>query len=359
MAFLKAGNVKISGISACVPRHIDENRTSPLFDDAALRNFVNITGIERKRRAADNICTSDLCVAAADALISSLHWNKKDITIVVFVTQTPDYILPATSPIIQRRLGLSNDCYTLDISLGCSGWVYGLNVIASLLCCTPPRGIYAEKGIKALLLVGDTILKLCSPGDKSAYPLFGDAGTATALEYYPGSESFLFNMNSDGEGFNTICVQDGGSRNPFSLSSLDNVTRGEGIVSNSLQLALDGMEVFSFGIKRVPQSVDALIDEFKIDKEQIDYFIFHQANYLMNEKIRKKLRLPIEKVPYSLRNFGNTSSASIPLTMVTQLRSALVGKKLNHIACGFGIGLSWGSVNFTTDRINCPELVEI
>jgi 3-oxoacyl-[acyl-carrier-protein] synthase-3 len=285
MALLKADNVKISGISACVPGQIDENKASPLFDDASLRNFVNTTGIERKRKAVDNICTSDLCVAAADTLISSLHWNKKDIAIVVFVTQTPDYILPATSPIVQRRLGLSNDCYTLDISLGCSGWVYGLSVITSLLrCISPPP----EKGTKALLLAGDTILKLCSPGDKSAYPLFGDAGTATALEYCSGSDPFLFNMNSDGEGFSAISIQDGGSRNSFSSSSLDNITRGEGIVSNSLQLVLDGMEVFSFGIKRAPESVDALINEFKIDKVQIDYFIFHQANYLMNEKSRMK-----------------------------------------------------------------------
>jgi 3-oxoacyl-[acyl-carrier-protein] synthase-3 len=102
-----------------------------------------------------------------------------------------------------------------------------------------------------------------------------------------------------------------------------------------------------------------LINEFKLDKEKIDYFIFHQANYLMNESIRKKMHLPPEKVPYSLREFGNTSSATIPLTMTTQLRDVLTEKKLNHVACGFGVGLSWGSVNFTTDHIICPELVEI
>jgi 3-oxoacyl-[acyl-carrier-protein] synthase-3 len=351
MAFLKIGNVKLSGISACVPRQIDENSAFPLFDDKSLNDFVNTTGIERKRKAPDSICTSDLCVAAAETLISSLKWDRKDISVMVFVTQTPDYILPATSPLIQQRLGIGNECYTLDVSLGCSGWVYGFSIVASLLNCTG--------GGKALLLTGDTILKFCSAQDKSTYPLFGDAGTATALEYYPDADPFLFNMRSDGEGFKVIFIQDGGLRNQFSLSSLNNMTRGEGIISNNLQLVLDGMEIFSFGIKRAPESVNTLINEYKLNKDKIDYFIFHQANYLMNEKIRKKLQLPLEKVPYSLRKFGNTSSASIPLTMVTQLRTVLTGKRLNHIASGFGVGLSWGSVNFTTDHIVCPELVEI
>jgi 3-oxoacyl-[acyl-carrier-protein] synthase-3 len=185
---------------------------------------------------------------------------------------------------------------------------------------------------KVLFLAGDTILKFCSGQDKSTYPLFGDAGTATALEYCPGSDPFLFNMGSDGEGYQAIFIQDGGYRNPFSVSSLNDIVRGEGITSNNLQLILDGMEVFSFGIKRAPESVNALIDEFTLSKEKIDYFIFHQANYLMNEKIRKKLNLPPEKTPYSLRDFGNTSSATIPLTMNTQLRNVLIDRKLNHIS---------------------------
>jgi len=133
MAFLKVENVKISGISACVPKQVEDNTSYPYFDGEGLQNFISTTGIERKRKADINICTSDLCVSAAEPLISGLCWNKEDISIVVFVTQTPDYILPATSPIIQQKLGLGKDCYTLDISLGCSGWVYGMSVISTLL----------------------------------------------------------------------------------------------------------------------------------------------------------------------------------------------------------------------------------
>ena len=351
MAFLKIENVRLSGLSACVPKQIDENSLFPLFNYEDYKNFVATTGIERKRKVESDVCTSDLCIAAAEQLITDLNWNREDISFLIFISQTPDYILPATSPIIQTRLGLSNECYTLDISLGCSGWIYGMSVIASL--------INAFKKNKGLLLVGDTSTKGTSDTDKSTYPLFGDAGTATALEYAKNVDPMLFGMNSDGNGYRAIIINDGGYRNPVTLSSFEPVVRGEGIESNNLQMILDGMDVFAFGIKRAPESVNKLIEEFHLEKDKIDYFVFHQANLFMNEQIRKKLKLPAEKVPYSLKDFGNTSCASIPLTMVTQLKNELKANSLNHIACGFGVGLSWGSVFFNTDKIVCSELIEI
>ena len=356
MAFLKIENVKISGISACVPKRIEENSSFALFDNEAYKSFAATTGVERKRKALsdDNICTSDLCVAAAEQLISDLKWSKDEISILVMVTQSPDYFLPATSPIIQDRLGLSKDCCALDISLGCSGWVYGISVVAGLL-----KSLTKESG-KAILLSGDVSRGL-SISDKSTYPLFGDAGTATAMEFTKETEPMLFGMNSDGSGYKAIIVNDGGYsfRNPVSLSSFDMINRGEGILSDNLSLVLEGMDVFAFGIKRAPESINKLIEEFHLDKEKIDYFTFHQANLFMNEQIRKKLKLPAEKVLYSLKDFGNTSSASIPLTMVTQMKNELKTKLLKHIACGFGVGLSWGSVYFETDKIVVSELVQI
>jgi 3-oxoacyl-[acyl-carrier-protein] synthase-3 len=355
MAFLQVNNVKISGFSACVPKQVEENANFPMFDSESYKNFVATTGIERKRIAVNDVCTSDLCVAAAEKLIADLNWNKEDIDFLVFVTQTPDYILPATSCVIQDRLGLSKDCYTLDISLGCSGWVYGLSVIASLL----NQLIDNEKNAKALLLCGDTPSKATSITDKSAYPLFGDAGTATALEFSENAQPILFNMNSDGSGYQAIIINDGGYRNPVSVSSFEKMQRGEGVELNNLQVYLEAMDVFAFGIKRAPESVNKLLERFELNKETIDYFTFHQANMFMNEQIRKKLKLEKEKVPYSLKNFGNTSSATIPLTMVTELNEKLKTEKLRHIACGFGVGLSWGSVFFETDKMICSDLVEI
>ncbi len=352
MAYLTIKNVVIKGFSACVPKTIEENIDSPIFKSPAeAEKFISSTGVERRRIASNDTTTSDLCIIAAERLIENLQWEKSEIDCIIFVTQTPDYILPATSCVIQNKLQLSEECYALDISLGCSGWVYGLSIIANLLA----TGIMK----KGLLLVGDTTLKSTSPYDKSAWPLFGDAGTATALEFENNEQELDFHFACDGSGFDAIIIPEGGFRKMFSQDSLKYQQFEEGISRNGLQTILNGMDVFSFGISKAPESINKLLKKFQIDLERIDLFTFHQANLLMNEKIRKKLKLPSEKVLYSLKDFGNTSSATIPLTLITQAKKELETKHLNHIACGFGVGLSWGSVYFETDKIVVSDLVEI
>ena len=289
-------------------------------------------------------------MSAAEELIQRLGWEKHSIEAVVFVTQTPDYYEPATSCIIQNRLGLSTNCMTLDISLGCSGWVHAMSVISALI----------QNGTikRGLLLAGDTPSKNCSVNDKSTYPLFGDAGTATALEFDEGAKmSFL--LNTDGEGYQVIIIPEGGYRNQVTADSLVEKEHGEGIVSSGVHVSMDGMSVFSFAISKVPKSIKAIAEKECVDLEKVDYVLLHQANFFMNEKIRKKLKLTPEQVPYSLKDFGNTSCASIPLTMVTQCKEKLESAKVKNIGCGFGIGLSWGSVLFDTDHIVVPELIEL
>lgn len=347
MAFFKIDNIKISGISSCVPKATEENSQLDLpVED--LQKLISTTGIERRRIATSKQTTADLCFNAAHSLLNQLDWDSKDIECLIFVTQTPDYILPATSCILQDKLGLSNRCYCLDISLGCSGWVYGLSTIASIM-----KAGGLKKGI---LLAGDTISKICSKNDKSTWPLFGDAGTCTAIELTEDSSGFLFNLNTDGAGYKSIIIPDGGYRNIFCLESLNSIEFSQGICRSKMNLELDGMDVFTFGISKAPKSVTELIEEFDI--EDIDYFVFHQANMLMNEKIRKKLKLDVEKVPYSLKDFGNTSSATIPLTITSALKSKLKENK-KIIATGFGVGLSWGSVAFDLENVKCPDLIEI
>lgn len=350
MAFLETSNVKVAGFAACVPSLVEEN-VDVYKKWGGYESFLFTTGIERRRKSAVSVCSSDLCIGAARALLNKLGWEAGDIDALVFVSQTPDYILPATSCILQQKLGCSENCYTLDISLGCSGWVYGMSVLASLM-----QGGTIQKG---LLLAGDTTTKVNSLDDKSTYPLFGDAGTATALECTEEAPTMKFSFNTDGNGYEAIIIRDGGYRNPVSVKSFDYVERGNGMLNNRLQVELNGMDVFSFGISKAPSSVNGLLQHYGIDKETVDCFTFHQANLFMNEKIRKKLKLPVEKVPYSLRDFANTSCASIPLTLVTQRAEALKTGKMKHVACGFGVGLSWGSVYFETDKIKVPELVEI
>ena len=350
MAFLEVKNVEIVGVSACVPKQKEDNsQIYPKWGD--YDSFIASTGIKSHRAAPSNITTCDLCYESAKKLITELQWNKDEIDALIFVSQTPDYVLPPTSCILQEKLELSQNCYTLDVSLGCSGWVYGLSVITSLM----------QNGTikKGLLLVGDTISKICSKEDKSTYPLFGDAGSATALVYNQNASPFYFNLHTDGTGYNNIIVKDGGYRNPVSESSLRSKLVSEGIERNSLNLELDGMNVFSFGITKVPKCINELVEHFNLDKEKTDLFVFHQANKFMNEKICKKLKLDEEKTPLSLDEFANTSCASIPLTLVTRCQENLKNASQSLIACGFGVGLSWGGVALKSNKICVPDLIEI
>lgn len=351
MAFLQFSNLKIAGISACAPKNVEENAS--FYNQrwgSGYEDFVATTGVERARRGDTSICTSDLCYEAAKKLIADLGWDKSEILALVFVTQTPDYILPATSCPLQHRLGLSQNCYTLDISLGCSGWVYGLSVLA---------GVMSSGTIsKGLLLVGDTPSKSISKLDKSSWPLFGDAGAATAVEYKEGALGFKFSFHTDGEGEDVIKIHDGAYRHPVTLDSFTERDFGNGIIRNNLNLVLDGMSVFSFGISKVPKNVRELCEHYAINKDEVDLFLFHQANKFMNEKIRTKLGIPAEKVPYSMMDYGNTSSASIPLTYCAQNLATLPSKQY-VIACGFGVGLSWGSVYFDLENIVVPNIIEI
>jgi len=208
------------------------------------------------------------------------------------------------------------------------------------------------------LLVGDISTASISYKDKSIYTLFGDCGTATAIERSEGAPVMHFNMMSDGSGFDAIYIPHSGTRRIADKSSLEMQKFGDGIYRNMIQLFLDGVRVFNFATMEVPPNVKELLESQNMTVEDIDQFVFHQANLLMNEVIRKKLKIPKEKYPYSMNTFGNTSSASIPLTMITQLREKIMNEKLKLLLSGFGVGLSWGSVILETNKIVCSELMK-
>lgn len=352
MAFQTIPNVKISGIAACVPKNIEKNIDSSLFsniDDA--NKFIKTTGIAEKRVSTDDFTSADLCYFAAEKLISNLNWDKEDIDCLIFITQTPDYIVPATSCILQNRLGLSKECHSFDVTLGCSAWVYGLSIMGSL--------ISSGNFKKALLLVGETTTKTKSKKDKSTYPLFGDAGSATAMEYHQGSTGFKVHSGTDGSKFEAINIPDGGFRNQTKLESLEMIKVEEGIIRNKLQYIMDGAAVFTFTITTIPKSISSLMEKNQIKNENIDFLLLHQANKMIVDKVSSKLKFEENRVPVSYDKFGNTSCASIPLTMVTKISSELITKKLNLIACGFGSGLSWATAYFETNSIVCPDLIEV
>lgn len=346
MAFLEFKNVRIAGIAAGVPKNVRSNLHPQADDnisgDYSPEDFVETTGVQ-ERRVSSTLCTSDLCYGAAEKLIADLGWDKAEIEALVFVSQTSDFYIPSTACIMQDRLGLSKECYASDCALGCSGWVYGLSNIVSLMSTGCIK--------KALLLAGDA--KRRFPTND---PLFGFAGTVTALEYQEGAAPMKFHFGTDGSGFDAIIIPDGGSRNQTNPKSFE-YEEIDSKQYNRLQTRMKGMDVFGFGISTAPKSVKKLAEHFAFDYQDADYFVFHQANMKMNNMIVKKLKLPEEKVPSCMKYFGNTSSASIPLTIVTQLKDNAANKKF--ICCGFGVGLSWGTVAFETKDIVISDLVEL
>ena len=345
MAFLELKNVRIAGIATGVPKTIEYTKDNPgISSEYNYEDFIKSTGVEQRRYDEEHT-TSDLCCAAAERLIADLGWDKKDIEALIFVTQGPDYIAPATACIVQDRLGLSKECYASEVSLGCSGWVYGLSHVASLMTTGCIK--------KALLMAGDSKFIMPIPD-----PLSSNAGTVTALEYEEGNEGFKFHFGTDGSGWDAIYIPDGGARNGVSAKSLE-LEEVNGRKMCRLQSRMNGMDVFAFAISTAPKSIKKTLEHYGETLDNIDYCVLHQANMQIDEVIRGKLKLPSEKVPYSLHKFGNTSSATIPITINTQLRGKIENKKTRFIACGFGIGLSWGTVLFDTENIVLSELVEI
>lgn len=351
MAAFSVNDIAIKGISCCVPKNKERNVDLEILTQEEIQKFIDATGVEERRIATKEICTSDLCCEAAEKLIQDLNWQKDEIEILVFVSQTADYILPVSAAILQDRLGFSTNCIAFDVPLGCSGYVYGISIIAGMM-----KAAGLKKGI---LLAGDTSSKLLSKTDKSTVPLFGDGGSATAFEFDENAEKLLFDLGTDGSGYKAIIIPDGGSRNRINEDSLKVTKNEEGISRNSCNLVLDGMDVFGFGISQAPKTVNKLIEKFEIDKEAIDHFVFHQANLMMNKMIVKKLKLPVEKVPYSLKEFGNTSSTTIPLTIVAQLKENLANTSKDLIICGFGVGLSWGTAKIRLNNVVISDLIEI
>lgn len=351
MALARVASISFRGVAACVPRAVARTADYAGLSPEERVKFAKTTGIEERRCSGPQQCASDFCEAAANRLIGDLGWDKSDIRLLVCVTQSPDYPVPATAVLLQHRLGLGTHCAAFDIGMGCSGYVYGLLVASSLL------GVMG--GGKAILLVGDTSTRSANQRDRTTAPLFGDAGTATALEFNPQAPDMVFDLNSDGGGWEAIVMRHGGFRRPMTADSLVDCEVAPGAWRAPRDLELNGIEVFNFGLREAPRTVDSLLKAAVADGSSIDIFFFHQANLLMNEMIRKKLKIPPEKCPYSLQNFGNTSCASIPMTMVTSSAGILRGGPCSMVMCGFGVGLSWASAYVRTDGLNCPALIEL
>jgi 3-oxoacyl-[acyl-carrier-protein] synthase-3 len=287
--------------------------------------------------------TSDLCVPAAQELFASTEHLPEQIDAILFFTQTPDYRLPATACSIQTRLGLRSGIVAFDVNLGCSAYPYALWLGSMMI----------ESGAvsKVLLCVGDTISRIVSEEDRATALLFGDCGTATLLIADEAAEA-TFVLGSDGSGANNLIVPAGCFR-----------TSGYADARNtnpSDTLFMDGGEIFNFTLKAVPALFSELCSASGNTGENYERVLFHQANAFMINHLRKKTKLPPEKVPINIMHYGNTSSASIPLLWVTECRDLLIGEQMHRFGLlGFGVGYSWAAASIDVGRLDCAALVTL
>lgn len=349
MAIIKYKNVGIRAMSACVPKKIISNRDlGYLIPESDIEKTIENIGIEERRVADDDVCASDLCYKAAMKLMEDSEIDPKSIDVLLFMSQTSDYRIPATAPILQHRLGLSKDTACLDLSLGCSGYVYALSTAFA----------YASmEGVnRVLLLDGETFSKIVNKRDKVDWPLYGDGATATLVEK-ADFEASTFILQSDGAGEAAVKIFGGGMRNPVTADSVVEREREEGNIRNDLEIYMDGMDVFNFAMSVVPKGVKEIAKVTETTLEDIDWLVFHQANKFMTDFFAKRLKFNMEKVPYCIQKYGNTSSTSVPLTIVSELHDKMKdGDRV--VMCGFGAGLSWATARVVFNECKISPVIE-
>lgn len=340
MAYDTVSGIKIAGICCCVPddcRKLED--LSDKMGDDKIKQFIETTGIVQTYKSLDlHTTTSDLCFAAAESLFEKLNIDRSTIDVLILVTQSADYIQPATACVLQHRLNLSIDCIAYDINLGCSGYTFGLHTAALYL--------QRENVNRVLLLTGDSIAtdKGVLVDETSNIMLFGDAGTATLLEKNNCGEPFRFLLKTDGSGFRSLVSHYGGFRHGY---------EGE------VEYTMNGADVFAFTLREVPKAFKEFYSIFNVEQDDFDVFVLHQANLMIIKNIAKKLKISMDKVPISLDIYGNTSSASIPLGMCDYFNRHCTEKRDNvkTIVSGYGIGLSWGVVSFNIDGNICLPVI--
>lgn len=333
MAKISFHGVGIKAISACVPKDVVYNRDlGYLIPQEEIDKVIDNIGIEERRIAPNDVTASDLCFKAAQKLMDDNGIAPESIDVLLFMSQTSDYRIPATSCIMQHRLGLPKTTLCFDISLGCSGYLFALSTAFA----------YASMdGInRVLLLDGETFSKIVNRRDKVDWPLYGDAGTATLVEKGDFDDA-TFILNTDGSGEDALKIH-AGMRNPITPESCIEREQEDGNIRNDLEVFMDGMDVFNFAISKVPRCVKELLSVTGKTVEDVDYLVFHQANRFMMDFFVKKLKMDRSKVPYCISKYGNTSSTSVPLTVASELCGKLGGEN-TVVMSGFGAGLSWGA----------------
>jgi 3-oxoacyl-[acyl-carrier-protein] synthase-3 len=352
MAYLDFTGAGITALAAAVPRTVIDNyRYTEHFPAADVREIVDKIGVRERRFADRSTTASDLCFAAAERLLADNRVDREEIDLLIFISQTPDYRMPATSVLLQDRLGLPPSTLAFDINLGCSAFLYGMAVAYSLMLASGLR--------RGLVLDGETRSKVYSPKDRTTAFLFGDAGAAALVERDAKFGASHFSLHSDGSRGDLIRIDAGGYRRPSSAETVrERVVDGHGNIRSEEQGYMHGADVFTFVNREVPRDIRALLARTRHGLDRFDYIVLHQANSFINGHVARRLGLDPEKVPSTIGKYGNTSSVSLPLTIVSELRGRMDGHRL-LLMSAFGVGMTWGSaiVPFVDCRIS--EMVEV
>ena len=338
--------IEIVGISCCVPKNIVFNKDNKNHTNVS--RVIKAIGIETRPVAEKKTCTSDLVIKSAKHILKKLSWKNNDIDVLVFVTQTPDYLTPATSGILQDKLKLKKSTLVFDINLGCSGYTHGLIAISSLM-----KSLNLTKG---LLAVGDVTSKLVNEKDNVSNLLFGDAGSVTAITNNKNNKKSLFcDYYSDGAGFEDIIVSSHSlsGRNILTKKELVNIKDDKNNFRSETNIYLNGSNIFNFAINNIPPLLKKIIKKIS----NIKYCFLHQANKMIQDSIEKQLNYKKIIFPTSLKKFGNTSSATIPVTICHNYYNQKL--KGYSLLCGFGVGLSISTVIVNLEKTKIFKIIKL
>ena len=340
---VKVTGACIVGVVSCLPqRQVSNAHFQVQFGESVVNDIVKMIGVENRYWTDEMTSTRDLCHKAGQLILEKLDWSPSSVDALIFVSQTPDYRLPATACALQADLKLPSACIAFDVNLGCSGYPYALWLGMTMVQSGAAR--------RVLLAVGDTISKIIDPTDRSTALLFGDAGTVTAIEMGLGHNA-CFVLGTDGRGASNLIVPKGAFK--------DHSKSGDHRIQDKASdcLYMDGGEIFNFTLKAVPSLVNETIELSGIAAERYDGFLFHQANMFMLKHLTKKSKLSAEKAPININQYGNTSCASIPLLMTTSFQERLRNESMQLGLFGFGVGYSWAGASLSVGPLKCVETI--
>ena len=314
---------RISEIETFFPEKILTNEDlQKEFPEWSPEKIFNKVGVKQRHIADKHETVLELAVKASEKLLKKI--DKNEIDFILFCTQSPDYHLPTTACILQDRLGLRKNIGALDFNLGCSGFVYGLSIAKGLIATGVAQNI--------LLVTAETYTKYLRKSDKSNRTIFGDGATATLIQKDETKENFQFILGTDGSGYDNLIVRNGGGRNRINK---------EDEAGNCLYM--NGQNIFIFTIEKIPALVKEILEKNNLTKNDVDYYIFHQANAHILRRQREILEIPEEKFYINLEKYGNTVSSTIPIALKDALETGKVKKGQKIMLIGFGVGLSWGA----------------